>query len=102
MLPSPQERQAQSRKRRVPSLLPHALSISPFSRWPGMVKALSLLSPAEWSVLGTEVVLLPDKSGPDLLPASSLVYNNANWLTPLLGQYNLNLVHPEVGDEVIH
>lgn len=65
-----------------------------------MVKVLSQLSPVERLVLKTEVVLVPDKNGPVLVPASSLVYDDAHWLTSRLRQHNLRLVHPEVGDEV--
>lgn len=64
-----------------------------------MVRVLSKLSPAERASIKTEVVLVPDTSGPLLLPASDLVYDDAPWLTSRLRQVNLRLVHPEVGDE---
>lgn len=66
----------------------------------GMLRVLSKLSPAERASIKSEVVLVPDNSGPVLLPASDLVYDDATWLTSRLRQVNLRLVHPEVDDEV--
>lgn len=51
-------------------------------------------------MIESETVLVPDKNGPVLVPAGSLVYDNAPWLTSRLRQHNLRLVHPDVGNEV--
>lgn len=78
-------------------LFPHRPQIPTFVA--GMVKVLAKLSPAERSTIGSEVVLVPDKNGTSLFPASSLVYDDASWLTSRLRQINLMLVHPEVGND---
>ncbi|CAM9928879.1 unnamed protein product, partial [Sphacelaria rigidula] len=66
----------------------------------GMVRVLSKLSPAERARIDSEIILVPEKNGPLLLPATDLVYDDAPWLTSRLRQVNLRLVHPDVGDEV--
>lgn len=65
-----------------------------------MVRVLSQLSPVERASIEHEVVPVPDKSGPFLVQAGNLVYDNAPWLTSRLRQHNLRLVHPDVGNEV--
>ena len=64
----------------------------------GFVKILAALSPEDRSTIKSEAILLPDKSGPTLMPASALVYDDAPWLSSRLR--TLRLVHPDVGDEV--
>lgn len=65
----------------------------------GFVKILSQLSAVDRSTIKSEAILLPDKNGPILFPASSLVYDDAPWLSSRIR--TLRLVHPDVGDEVI-
>ncbi|CAM9858704.1 unnamed protein product, partial [Laminaria digitata] len=72
---------------------PTALSVAV-----GLVKILAQLSAAERGSIEPGALLVPDESGPRLLPASSLVYDDAPWLSGRLRQ--LHLVHPDVGDEV--
>lgn len=69
-----------------------------FHRRPGLVKILAQLSAAERASIEPDALLVPDESGPCLLPASRLVFNDAPWLSARLRQ--LHLVHPDVGDEV--
>ena len=69
-----------------------------FRRPSGLVKILAQLSAAERGSIEQDALLLPDADGPRLLPASSLVYDDAPWLSGRVRQ--LHLVHPDVGDEV--
>lgn len=62
------------------------------------MKILSQLSAVDRSTIKSEAILLPDKNGPILFPASSLVYDDAPWLSSRIRK--LRLVHPDVGDEV--
>lgn len=62
------------------------------------MKILSQLSGVDRSSIKSQTILLPDKNGPILFPASSLVYDDAPWLSSRIR--TLRLVHPDVGDEV--
>ncbi|CAM9350980.1 unnamed protein product [Scytosiphon promiscuus] len=63
----------------------------------GFVKILSQLSPLDRSSIKPDSLLIPDEGGPYLVPAPSLVYDDAPWLSSRLR--NMRLVHPDVGDE---